>query len=158
MILYFETFNIEEVIEEAIKLEKLAATNKGLALHSEISPSVVPVVSDRHRIHQVILNLLNNAVKFTDKGWVKIRCYKENESVKIEVIDTGIGIKEEDLNKLFNPFIQVESDLSKKHEGTGLGLSISRKLMGLLHGSIEVKSIFGVGSTFTITLPLNLNN
>lgn len=154
MTLNFETFNIEEVIEDAIKLEKLAATNKELSLEFEIAPDIGPIISDKHRIHQVILNLINNAVKFTSEGSVKIRAYRENESIKIEVIDTGIGIKEEDLNKLFNPFIQVESDLSKKFEGTGLGLSISRKLIELLHGAIEVQSEFGVGSTFIITLPL----
>lgn len=154
MTLNFETFNIGEVIEDVLKLEKLAALNKGLSLDSEVATDIGTVVSDKYRIHQVVLNLLNNAVKFTNEGSVKIKCYKENESVKIEVVDTGIGIKEEDLNKLFSPFIQVESDLSKKHEGTGLGLSISRKLIGLLHGSIEVRSKFGVGSTFTVTLPL----
>lgn len=154
MTLNFETFNIREVIEEVIKLEKLAALDKGLSLDSEVAADIGPLISDKYRIHQVVLNLLNNAVKFTNEGSVKIKCYKENEFVKIEIIDTGIGIKEEDLNKLFSPFIQVESDLSKKHEGTGLGLSISRKLIDLLHGSIEVKSEFGVGSTFTVTLPL----
>lgn len=154
MALNFETFNIEEVIDDVMKLEKLAASNKGLHLDSEVAPDIGPIVSDKHRIQQVILNLLNNAVKFTNEGVIKIRCSKENNCLKIEVIDTGIGIKEEDLNKLFNPFIQVESDLSKKHEGTGLGLSISRRLIDLLHGSIDVKSEFEVGSTFTITLPL----
>jgi len=152
--LNLEPFNIEDVIEDVIKLEKLAAMNKGLSLDSEIAPGIGPFLSDKQRIHQVILNLLNNAVKFTNKGSVTIKCYKDNDSLKIEVSDTGIGIKEEDLSTLFNPFIQVVSDLSRRHEGTGLGLSISRRLMDLLHGKIQVKSEFGVGSTFTITLPL----
>ncbi len=151
----YESFNIEELIEEVIKLEKLATTNKGLSLNFEIIPEIGEIVNDRQRTRQVILNLLNNAVKFTDKGSVNIKCYKDNDSLKIEVSDTGIGIKEENLGKLFNPFIQVENDLTRKHEGTGLGLSISKKLMDLLHGTISVKSEFGVGSTFTITLPLS---
>jgi PAS domain S-box-containing protein len=152
--LNYESFNIGEVVEDDIKLEKLSAMNKGLSIDFEIAPDIGPIISDRYRVHQVILNLLNNAVKFTDKGSVTVKCYKKNESLKIEVIDTGIGIKGENLDMLFNPFIQVENDLTRKHEGTGLGLSISRRLVDLLHGKIEVKSEFEIGSTFTVTLPL----
>jgi PAS domain S-box-containing protein len=151
--LNFETFYIQEVVEEVVKLERLTSTNKGVSLDYEIASGIGPVISDKHRIRQVILNLLNNAVKFTEQGSVYVKCYTEGDLLKIEVIDTGIGIQPENIGKLFNPFIQVENDLSKRHEGTGLGLSISRRLMDLLHGSISVKSEFGTGSTFTITLP-----
>ena len=83
-------------------------------------------------------------------------CYRDNNSVKVEVSDTGIGIKKENLERIFNHFIRVENESISEHHGTGLGLSISKKLIELLQGSISVKSEFGVGSTFTVILPLNV--
>jgi signal transduction histidine kinase len=97
---------------------------------------------------------LNNGVKFTEKGSVSITCYEESNSVNVDVNDTGIGIKAENLRKLFAPFIQIDNELTRKHQGTGLGLSICKKLMDLLYGTIKVKSEFGSGSTFSISLPL----
>jgi len=150
----YEYFDIEEVLEDILKLQAPSINGKGLSLNFIKSKEAIVILSDKLRVHQVILNLVNNAIKFTDKGSVTIECYKDDDFVKVAVSDTGIGIIEEDLDKLFNPFIQIESHLSRKHEGSGLGLSICQKLMKLLHGTISVKSEYGAGSTFTIALPL----
>jgi PAS domain S-box-containing protein len=154
----YESFNIQEVIEDVIKIEWPAAKSKNLSLIFENSPGIGEIISDRQRVHQVLLNLLNNGVKFTETGSVQILCHKENDAVVVDVIDTGIGIKAENLNQLFTPFVQVDNELTRQHQGTGLGLSICKKLMDLLYGTIKVKSEFGVGSTFTISLPLNGEN
>ena len=150
----FEHFNIQNVIEEVMKLEWLSAVNKGLTMKFEKNPEIEEIFSDRQRVKQVLLNLVNNAIKFTEKGSVSIVCSNNSDWVNIDVIDTGIGIKEEDFGKLFSPFIQIDSELTRKHQGSGLGLSISKKLIDLLHGTISVKSEFGTGSTFTISLPV----
>jgi signal transduction histidine kinase len=100
------------------------------------------------------LNLINNSIKFTEKGSVIVDCSISNKSVVAKIIDTGIGIKPEDLDKLFKPFSQVDTGITRNHEGTGLGLSISKKLTEKLGGTISVESEFGKGSVFTLTLPI----
>jgi signal transduction histidine kinase len=113
-------------------------------------------VSDRRRVEQALLNLLGNAIKFTEKGGVTIAAEVEpGERVRLSVHDTGIGIKTEDLHKLFQPFRQVDTGLARNHEGTGLGLAICRRLADLLGGDIRAESEYGLGSTFTLTLPMN---
>lgn len=150
----YESFNIQDIIEDVMEIEWPTARSKKLSIKFERTEGVGEIISDKQRIHQVLLNLLNNGVKFTEKGFVKIVCYEENNSIKVDMTDTGIGIKEENTAKLFTPFIQVENELTRKHQGTGLGLSICKKLMDLLHGTIQVKSEYGAGSTFSISLPL----
>jgi PAS domain S-box-containing protein len=153
----YSAFEIREVIEDVLNLVEPQVKNKNLHLifEREKTPPVI-IMSDKIRIRQVLINLIGNAVKFTAKGKVEIKCQKENNSIlKIEVIDTGIGIKNEDLDKLFNPFIQLENNLMRRFEGSGLGLSISKKIVDMLQGSISVDSEYGSGSTFRITLPLN---
>jgi len=100
------------------------------------------------------LNLLSNAIKFTEKGSIRIFCAEENGFVRISVTDTGIGINEENLKKLFRPFTQIDTGLSRQYEGTGLGLSISKRLVTLMGGTISVKSEAGKGSTFSFTVPV----
>jgi signal transduction histidine kinase len=104
-------------------------------------------------VEQVLLNLLSNAIKFTEKGAVRISCDAEEDRVVVRVIDTGIGIKAEDLGTVFQSFRQIDSGLSRKHEGTGLGLSISKKIVELMGGQIWVTSAPGAGSTFSFWLP-----
>ncbi len=154
MIMIPETFILEELIEEAMTIEWPAAKDKGLVLNFNKQSEIGEIVSDRKRLLQVLLNLLDNAIKFTDEGSVSIECHKENDHVNIQLSDTGIGIKQEDLEEIFTPFIQVNNELTREHRGTGLGLPISKKLITLLNGSITVKSEFGKGSRFTIRLPL----
>jgi PAS domain S-box-containing protein len=154
MVMNPESFILEDLIEEAMRIEWPAAKNRGLTLNFRKTTGIGEIVSDRKRLLQVLLNLTDNAVKFTDDGSVNIECNKENGFVSIQVSDTGIGIKQENLEEIFTPFIQVNNELTREQHGTGLGLPISMKLITLLHGTISVKSEFGAGSTFTIKLPL----
>jgi len=101
----------------------------------------------------VLINLLNNAIKFTEHGTVKIDCQVREGWIETNVRDEGIGIKPEDLGRLFKPFQQIDTGLARRHEGTGLGLSICQRLVSAMGGAIEVESQWGVGSTFKFTLP-----
>jgi PAS domain S-box-containing protein len=114
------------------------------------------LLTDRKRIYQAVLNVVSNALKYTEQGSVKVTATVKNALLVIDVVDTGIGIKEADLKDLFKPFERIESKLKVKTLGTGLGLYLSRKILTqLLGGTIEVKSTFGEGSTFTIKVPLS---
>jgi signal transduction histidine kinase len=112
------------------------------------------ISSDKLRVQQILLNLVNNAIKFTEVGSINIRCFILENYIKIQVIDTGIGIEKDKLDLLFKPFMQIDTGLTRKKEGTGLGLSICRKLTEMLKGKIEVESKSGFGSTFTVSLPI----
>ena len=148
------------LVEEAVDMVSLLAHKKSLEVLIEVAPDVPRwVKGDPVRIRQIIINLFNNAVKFTLQGEILIRASvvgKEGpvHQVKIEVVDTGIGIPEEKRVMLFQAFTQVDSSTTRKFGGTGLGLSISRSLVKMMNGSIDVRSTQGVGSTFFFTLPL----
>ncbi len=113
----------------------------------------IRIVSDRHRLNQVLLHLVSNAIKFTDEGEIEIGYLHENKSIKIYVRDTGIGIDKEKHDYIFQRFTKIE-DKNKLYGGTGLGLTISKGLIELMGGSIHVDSDTGKGSTFTIILPI----
>jgi signal transduction histidine kinase len=108
---------------------------------------------DQRRVEQIILNLLSNAVKFTDRGEIHLNCYSDNGFVTLSVEDTGIGIKPENINIIFEAFRQVDTGTARTQEGTGLGLNITKKLVEMMGGSIHVKSEWGKGSAFTVILP-----
>jgi len=144
---------ISPLLEKAVRTMKPLAEGKNLALDLEIDPEGGPVIADSRRVEQVLLNLLSNAIKFTDKGSVRVRCTAEGAMIRISVTDTGIGIQKDYLERLFKPFTQIETGLSRKYEGTGLGLSISKRLVTLMGGEITVESEPGRGSTFSFTLP-----
>lgn len=152
----FEIFDVGKSIEQVIEIEKILAEDKGLTLELNGPEEPITAESDPSRFQQVILNLIHNAVKFTDRGNVTVDYWVENATVYVRVSDTGIGIKEENISRLFVSFSRVQDhDFLKSHEGTGsgLGLAISKKIMEMLHGSIEVKSVYGKGSVFTVSLP-----
>jgi PAS domain S-box-containing protein len=160
-----EQFDLLASLEKVAALVKPLLDKKGLALRVVLSPNVGPVVSDQLRVEQLLLNLLNNAVKFTEQGEVTLEAglIKDYTSphqgtpepaVRLSVTDSGIGIKPEDMEKIFQPFRQIDSGLTRQHEGTGLGLTICRRLADLLGGEISAKSTWGEGSTFTFVLPL----
>jgi PAS domain S-box-containing protein len=150
-----EKVEMADVIGQVIKTVHPMASKKGLLLEGMISESIPVVMSDRRRVEQILLNLVNNSIKFTERGGVKIMCRAEDRRIITEVIDTGIGIAAEDMDKLFRAFQQIETGLSRKYEGTGLGLSICRKLAGLLGGEIRAYSDGpGRGAKFTFILPL----
>lgn len=150
--LSFSSFELKESVENMVKLVSPLAEKKGLDLKLDIADDVETVNTDQRRLEQIILNLLNNAVKFTEKGYVHISCLIKNDHYFISVSDSGIGIRQEELVGLFQPFHQIDTGLARKHEGTGLGLSICKKLLDMMGGTIEVKSEWGRGSTFTIHL------
>lgn len=163
-----EPFSLSASIERVIGSIQPLADKKGLTLESVTVPELGEIVSDRRRVEQILLNLLNNAIKFTDEGSVTLMAERVPEyrsrpegpsrpGVRICVSDTGIGIKAEDLAVLFQPFRQIDSGLTRQHEGTGLGLAICHRLATLLEGEISVVSISSKGSNFSLTIPLTLN-
>jgi CheY-like chemotaxis protein len=114
------------------------------------------VLGDSFRLQQILINLMSNAVKFTEKGSIFLDVYRESEFSFFNVRDTGIGMSAEQLIRLFTPFHQCENTLTRNHEGTGLGLSISNRLAGLMGGEIKVLSEPGVGSEFILRLPMQV--
>lgn len=146
-------FELRASIDKVIKLITPVATQKGLELRTDISDGIGMIVTDQRRLEQVFLNVLNNAVKFTDSGFVSIACRVENGFYVLSIADTGIGMRPEELSEIFQPFHQINSGTARTQEGTGLGLSICRKLLDMMGGSIEVESIWRKGSTFTIRVP-----
>lgn len=162
-----EPFNLIALINRVISLLTPIAEKKGLSLLTSITSDLGDIVSDRRRLEQILINLINNAIKFTEKGNVTITAellndfrISENASpasfVKLSVADTGMGIKPEDLELLFQPFRQIDSGLSRMHEGTGLGLAICRRLLELMGGQIYARSVWLKGSEFTVLLPLQV--
>ncbi len=153
-------FQTQELMEQINILFGVAATQKNLELIFDIEPNVPEVIDgDKMRLSQVIGNLVGNAIKFTQKGAIHIRVDtlfdKEKTFLEIFVRDTGIGIDEEKLKKLFQPFVQADSSTTRKYGGTGLGLVISKKLVELMGGEIKVISTLGKGSTFSFKVPLS---
>jgi PAS domain S-box-containing protein len=159
-----EPFNLPASIENVAASIRPAAEKKSLKLSVQIAPDVGEMIGDRRRLEQILINLLNNAVKFTEQGSVTLAVdLVDGHSmahdtaparlIRLRVTDTGIGIKEEDLNVLFQPFRQINTGLARQHEGTGLGLAICRRLAALMGGEIQVTSKWLHGSTFTAILP-----
>ncbi len=152
---HFEPFNLTESIQQVIRTVLPLAERKSIKLVPDLAPELGEMVSDQRRVEQILINLVTNAVKFTDSGEVRVHCEMQEKRVVISVIDTGIGIRKENLEKLFQPFCQVDTGIARRYEGTGLGLSISRKLVEMLGGRIWARSEGeGHGCTFAFTLPL----
>jgi len=149
-----ESFNLRDLIDQAVQSSRPALEKKGLTYSTNIPENIDVVQSDKRRVEQILLNLISNAVKFTEQGGIRIDCSYTDGSVQVSVTDSGIGMKEEDMNKLFQAFQQVDSGITRKFEGTGLGLYICKKLLELLGGRIWVTSTWGQGSTFCFSLPI----
>jgi len=149
-----EAVDLEEIIRGAISAIESTSTSNHVRVILHVAPNLPVLKTDRDKLRQIVLNLLDNAAKFTERGEIKISASQANETLKLEVSDTGIGIRKEDLNRVFEEFHRGGST-AKKFRGTGLGLAIVKRLVGLLGGSIEVSSEVNVGSTFTLTLPLD---
>jgi PAS domain S-box-containing protein len=148
-------FDLPASIQKMAGLVKPLAEKRSIDLRLNIAKDVGRATGDQRRLEQVMLNLFNNAVKFTEHGHVEIGCETRDGEYVVSVSDTGIGIQAEDMPRLFQPFHQVDTGLSRKREGTGLGLSICKRLMHLMGGAIEVQSAWGKGSTFTIRFARN---
>jgi len=154
--------NLERVSVEAVcrglasNFEPLVAAN-GLALEIDIPSDLPPIVTDEGKLRQIVYNLMGNAIKFTPAGGrVRVAAAAEDRRVRIEVTDTGIGIPEEHIESVFERFKQVDSSASRRYDGSGLGLAIVHELVRLLRGEVSVESAVGKGSTFIVTLPLEI--
>lgn len=162
MELELSEFDVKDLIERSMILFKEKAMKHRIRLIDEVAPDVGTIVADERRIKQVIVNLLSNAMKFTpDGGSVTVRARLTRDegrvvhpSIEISVEDTGIGIKAEDIPRLFKPFQQLESLMTKRYEGTGLGLALCKRIVELHRGRIWVESEVGKGSRFTFTIPV----
>ena len=156
MDLHPEIFPLAKAIEGVCAVAKPIAQKKGIKISIEVAPEFGDVLLDQQKFKQVLYNLVSNAVKFTDDGGrVDIHVTSQDEShFKLAVQDTGIGIRAEDISRLFTEFEQLESGASRRYEGTGLGLALTRKIVELQGGTIGVESEIGKGSTFSVILPL----
>ena len=156
-------YSVASLLIDTISIVKMRTDKKKITLAVDIDPTIPSeLIGDELRIKQVLINLLNNAVKFTEEGQItlSVRCRREGGLCHLyaSVKDTGIGIKPEDMEKIFVLFQQVDTKKNRNIEGTGLGLSISRQLVEMMGGSIEVKSEYGVGSTFTASIVQEIAN
>ena len=146
-------FDMRQSVESALRVVHPLALKKNLELVLSVGSGVGILNNDRRRVEQVLINLINNAIKFTERGKVSIECQVRGSWLETSVHDEGIGIKSEDLGRLFQPFQQIDIGLARGHEGSGLGLSICKHLVTAMGGEISVESQWGVGSTFKFTLP-----
>nr|WP_321468718.1 ATP-binding protein [uncultured Desulfobulbus sp.] len=146
-------FVLSASLDKALALVAPLAEQKALKLQVDIDPGIGMITTDKRRLEQVLINLLNNAIKFTDEGSVSLLCRLQGDQYCLEISDTGIGMRPEELQSIFQPFQQVETGLSRQHEGTGLGLAICKRLVARMGGSIGVTSELGTGSRFTVLLP-----
>lgn len=148
-----DPLDLREIMTEAAQSLEPMIAQKKLHLHLHIPNGIPTIFSDRKKIVQILLNLLNNAVKFTDTGKITLRCELSGAEIKITVSDTGCGIRDTDMKLLFSAFRQISNTDRREHGGAGLGLYLCQKLVILLRGKIRVESTYGKGSSFIFTLP-----
>ena len=151
-----EPVAVDELIHGATAAFEPILNGGSVQIVREISPGIPAMNTDREKLRQIIFNLLDNAAKFTERGEIKISASQQNGSLKLVVSDTGIGIEKEGLNEIFDEFHQGNLSSTKKYQGTGLGLAIVKRFVGLLGGEVVVESEVGKGSSFTVTLPLDV--
>jgi PAS domain S-box-containing protein len=153
MPVHLERVSLTDVLQEAVAQMEPMIRRKGLEFNVQLPSEPVYMETDRTKVKQIVLNLISNAVKFTARGSVSLATRTNGDEVRIAVSDTGIGIRPQDVELIFEEFRQVDQSRTREYGGTGLGLSITRKLIALLGGDIAVASQYGRGSTFTVTLP-----
>jgi signal transduction histidine kinase/DNA-binding response OmpR family regulator len=151
-------FDLAGLIHDVVATAEPLARRRGNTLAVQHPADLGPMHADRTRLHQVLLNLLSNACKFTDKGTITLEVLREDSDgqdwLVFQVHDTGIGMTAEQMSRLFQPFSQVDASTARRHEGAGLGLAISRRLCQMMGGTLTVQSEVGKGSTFTARLPV----
>jgi signal transduction histidine kinase/CheY-like chemotaxis protein len=153
-------------VKIAFEMNKIAATEKNLSYHLDVNSDIEHLVlGDEHRITQIMVNLIGNAVKFTNQGFIKvdISFVKDEEianqaNIIVKVIDSGIGIEESALTRIFDGYSQANQNIAERFGGTGLGLSISRNLARLMGGNISIQSVVNIGSTFTLNIPFEITD
>jgi signal transduction histidine kinase/HAMP domain-containing protein len=156
MEVYAENFKLEEVVRIATATVEPMLKNGNVKLVAELPADLPPLKSDRDKLKQIVLNLLSNSAKFTEKGEIKVAAVRNDGTLKLTVSDTGIGMNQQALKYIFDEFRQVDMSTTRKYGGTGLGLAIVKRLSNLLGGDIEVTSEEGKGSQFTVTIPMEL--
>jgi signal transduction histidine kinase/CheY-like chemotaxis protein/HPt (histidine-containing phosphotransfer) domain-containing protein len=154
-------YDLNRVIAASLTLMRNRAEEKGLLLNAQVDPHLPPyIVGDPNRLRQILLNLLGNAIKFTESGHVDVIVRGEHDAqdavpaIRFEIRDTGVGISQDSIGKLFGSFVQADSSITRRFGGTGLGLAICKRLVEAMGGSIGVESEIGRGSTFWFSLPL----
>lgn len=157
-----QPFSLSRLVAEVVDLMRVTAQVKGVGLELEMAGDLPDVLGDEGRVRQILLNLVGNAIKFTEKGKVSVALsgvQRESDALcecQIVIRDTGIGIAPESRGRIFDAFGQADSGTTRKHGGSGLGLSIVRELVHMMDGSIDLDSTLGVGSVFTVRLPLSV--
>jgi len=155
-------FKVSSVVEEVHDTLKIKADQKNIHFHYQVHQNIDRVVvGDPFRLKQILINIINNAIKFTDAGYVGLNCFlakadDNNVQIRFDITDTGVGISKEKLASVFEQFKQADSSVTRNYGGTGLGLTISKKLTDLQNGSISVRSELGMGTQFTVILPYQL--
>ena len=156
--LHVEPFDAAVLARDAAALVEPLATDKGLRFRVEVAPGMPVIETDAGKVRQILLNMLANAVKFTEKGSVTVQARRVDDRVVFDVEDTGIGIPAEFVEKIFDPFWQVEQQKNRRAGGSGLGLTVSRRLARLLEGELEVVHSSREGTGFRLTLPLRIES
>ncbi len=153
-----EPFDAADEVRQSVRIFQRMIDDKGLRLELDLPDGRVPVFLDRNGFHRIVVNLVSNAVKFTDEGIIRVGLAAEENRLRLQVEDTGVGIDPAFLPHLFEEFRQERDGLSRSHPGSGLGLAITQRLVEMMGGRIEVQSEKGKGTTFTVWLPLRLTN
>ncbi len=155
--LHISEFNVSELVTEVVDMLKPQCEKKSLRLEVECNNCGM-LLSDRSKIKQILIILIDNAIKFTQAGSISINSWGEDQRIFFQINDTGSGIKKENIDFIFKPFYQEDSAVAREHEGTGLGLAIGKQFIDMLSGKIEVQSEYGKGSRFTFYLPRTNNS
>jgi two-component system phosphate regulon sensor histidine kinase PhoR len=153
--LHLEEIDVAPVLENILRIFDDRLREKHLSVKTDIGQGVPRIKADPFKLEQVFVNLIDNAIKYTEKGEIAVRIGTTGSKVIIEVHDSGIGIPRQDLRRVFERFYVVDKSRSRKFGGTGLGLSIVKHIVLLHNGSIDVDSTPGTGTTFTVTLPVD---
>jgi PAS domain S-box-containing protein len=154
MPLHLEEVTLADIVTEISQQIEPLVKKKALTLNVEMPAKAITLHTDRTKVKQILLNLLSNAVKFTHHGGIWLTVLRDEEDLRFDVRDTGIGIRESDLESIWEDFRQVDQSRTREFGGTGLGLSITRKLVDALGGHVFAESVYGKGSTFTVVLPI----
>ncbi len=150
----FQTVELEKMVQSLIYELQILNNEKSIDISYQIEGPKARLEADPRRLYQILLNLLTNAIKFTERGTVQLLIQQNSHNMQIQIIDTGIGIPQDKLGTIFNRFEQVDGSNQRRFGGTGLGLAITKQLVEQHHGNIKVETIEGKGTTFTVTLPL----
>jgi signal transduction histidine kinase len=158
MPLYVERVSLPELVNEVSQQVEPMVESRHLEYVATVGPNCPEIETDKTKVKQILLNLLSNAVKFTNQGSVHLRVDCADGAVILEVADTGVGIKPEEIVAIWEDFRQLDQSRTRSYGGTGLGLSITRRLTQQLGGEISLASEYGKGTTFAVRLPLTIQS